>query len=110
MAKRAPPEPEGPDPIELHLCHRCLVRLPVDAGGVDLPRRVREALKAHGLGSRTQLIPASCLGHCPTGLVTVLVVPDATARGTHAKLIAPGADGEDLAQHLLQGLAKAGPP
>lgn len=110
MAKQAPPETEGPDPIELHLCHRCLMRLPVDAGGVDLPRRVREALRAHGLADRTQLIPASCLGHCPTGKVTVLVVPDATARGTHAKLIDPKADGEDLAEHLCQGLAKAGPP
>lgn len=105
---------EDPDPIELHLCHRCLMRLPVDAGGVDLPRRVREALKAHGLADKTQLIPASCLGHCPTGMVTVLVVPDSTARGTHAKLIDPKEDGEDLAKHLdaqlARGSKKAGRP
>jgi hypothetical protein len=109
MAKPAPPD----DPIELHLCHRCLMRLPVDAGGVDLPRRVRQALQAHGLADRTQLIPASCLGHCPTDKVTVLVVPDATARGTHAKLIDPREDGEDLARHLEEKLPrarKAGPP
>ncbi|CAM3921639.1 hypothetical protein G4177_01625 [Corallococcus sp. ZKHCc1 1396] len=110
MTKRAPPSVEHPDPTEVHLCYRCLVRLPVEAGGADLPRRVREALKTHGLANRTQLIPASCLGHCPTGLVTTLVVPDATAKGTHAKLIDPVADGEDLAQHLKQVLAKAGRP
>ncbi|WP_233595828.1 hypothetical protein [Corallococcus sp. CA031C] len=110
MTKRAPPMPEGPDPTEVHLCYRCLVRLPVEAGGADLPRRVREALKTHGLAGETQLIPASCLGHCPTGLVTTLVVPDATAKGTHAKLIDPLADGEDLAKHLLQVRAKVGRP
>ncbi|RYZ40769.1 MAG: hypothetical protein EOO71_14785 [Myxococcaceae bacterium] len=110
MTKRVPPSELDPDPTEVHLCYRCLTRLPVEAGGADLPRRVREALKTHGLARQTQLIPASCLGHCPTGLVTTLVVPDATAKGTHAKLIDPLADGEDLAKHLLQVRSKVGRP
>lgn len=111
MAPRQPqPEPTEPDPIELHMCHRCIVRLDASAGGVDLPRRVRETLKSRGLGERTLLIPSGCLGHCPTGRVTVLVIPDSTGRGSHAKLIEPERDGEDLAEHLERGPARAARP
>ncbi|WP_233577205.1 hypothetical protein [Citreicoccus inhibens] len=98
------------DTTELHLCHRCLVRLEASAGGVDLPRRVRETLQSRGLGERTRIVPAPCLGRCPTGQVTVLVIPDSTGRGSHSTLIDPERDGEDLVAHLEAKLRRAPRP
>lgn len=90
------------EPIDLEVCHRCLVRLPTSAGGTDLPRRIREALASRGLMGRTRVVPSSCLGYCPQGLVSVLVIPDPSGKGTHARLIDPEKDGEDLAEHVSQ--------
>jgi (2Fe-2S) ferredoxin len=94
---------------ELHVCHRCLVRLDASAGGVDLPRRLKATLAARGLAASTRVIPAGCLGHCPQGRVTVLVSPE-SGRGAHAQLIDPEKDGEDLAEHLSRGRSRAARP
>lgn len=90
----------GPAQVQLKLCYRCLVRLDTSLGGADLPRRVREALAAHGLGDRAKVSPTGCLAYCPRGLVSVMVRrPDALDE-THVKLIDPQRDGEDLVEHL----------
>lgn len=94
------------EPIDLEVCHRCLVRLPTSAGGTDLPRRIREALAARGLTGRTRVVPSSCLGYCPQGLVSVLVIPDPGGKGTHARFIDPERDGEDLAEHVSTGVTR----
>lgn len=86
--------------VQLKFCHRCLIRLPVSAGGVDLPRRLRETLARHGLSERTRLGPTGCLGYCPVGLVSVMVRPMAALDDTHVRLIDPERDGEDLVEHL----------
>jgi predicted metal-binding protein len=94
-------EPESDEEfIALEVCHRCLVRLPTQVGGADLPRRLREALAARGLSERARVLPSACMGYCPQGLVSVLVVPHSSGRGTHPKLIDPERDGEDLAEHV----------
>ncbi|GHG86708.1 hypothetical protein [Comamonas sp. JC664] len=90
---------EPPEPTELHVCHRCLVRLDASAGGVDLPRRVRESLAARGLTERTRVIASGCLGECPRSRVSVLVIPEG-GTGAHLQLIDPAKDGEDLAEHV----------
>jgi predicted metal-binding protein len=87
------------EPTELHVCHRCLVRLDASAGGVDLPRRLKHTLAERGLARSTLVIPAGCLGYCPQGRVSVLVSP-ASGKGAHVQLIDPGKDGEDLVEHL----------
>lgn len=104
------PAPKPPEPTELHVCHRCLVRLEASAGGVDLPRRLREALAGRGLAERTRVIASGCLGECPRGLVSVLVLPD-SGSGAHVQLIDPAKDGADLAEHVdrLTGV-QDGPP
>ncbi|WP_164017924.1 (2Fe-2S) ferredoxin domain-containing protein [Pyxidicoccus trucidator] len=105
-----PPEPgQEPEPTELHVCHRCLVRLDASAGGVDLPRRLKEALRARGLAGSTRVISADCLGYCPKGRVSVLVLPDG-GTGAHVQLIDPEKDGEDLAEHLARLPAPTAPP
>ncbi|WP_426756554.1 hypothetical protein [Myxococcus sp. Y35] len=91
--------PETPEPTELHVCHRCLVRLDASAGGVDLPRRVRAALAGRGLEQRTRVIASGCLGECPMDRVSVLVLPEG-GTGAHIQLIDPAKDGEDLAEHV----------
>lgn len=97
--------PAGPEPgreqgpTELHVCHRCLVRLDASAGGVDLPRRLRETLAARGLALATRIIPSGCLGVCPQGRVSVLVLPD-EGPDARVQLIDPERDGEDLAELL----------
>ncbi|ATB44926.1 hypothetical protein [Corallococcus macrosporus] len=88
-----------PEPTELLVCHRCLVRLEASAGGVDLPRRLREALAARGLTEHTLVVASGCLGECPRGRVSVLVLPGSGA-GAHLRLIDPAKDGEDLAEHV----------
>lgn len=80
------------------------MRLDASAGGVDLPRRLKETLAARGLASGTRVIPAGCLGYCPTGRVSVLVSPE-SGRGAHVQLIDPAKDGEDLVAHLTRGPA-----
>ena len=40
----------GPGDLELKVCYRCIVRLDTSLGGADLPRRLRQALAAHGEG------------------------------------------------------------
>jgi hypothetical protein len=97
------------EPTELHVCHRCLVRLDASAGGVDLPRRLRETLAARGLAQSTRVIPSGCLGVCPKGRVSVLVLPD-PGPGAHVQLIDPEKDGEDLAEHLARSPSPATPP
>jgi len=92
---------EPPQPTELHVCHRCLVRLDASAGGVDLPRRLREALAGRGLAERTRVMASGCLGECPVGLVSVRVLPEGGA-GEQLQLIDPARDGEDLAEQLRQ--------
>ncbi|XXF78635.1 hypothetical protein P2318_02440 [Myxococcaceae bacterium GXIMD 01537] len=87
-------------PIGLQVCHRCLIRLPTRAGGADLPRRIREALAARGQAERARVLPSACMGYCPQGLVSVLVVPRADGSGTHPRFIDPERDGEDLAAHV----------
>ncbi|MCP3136395.1 (2Fe-2S) ferredoxin domain-containing protein [Pyxidicoccus xibeiensis] len=104
-----PTEPTEPEPTELHVCHRCLVRLDASAGGVDLPRRLKEALCARGLTERTRVLPSGCLGHCPKGRVSVLVLPDG-GTAAHVQLIDPEKDGEDLAEHLARWPVPAAPP
>ncbi|HZI10565.1 MAG TPA: hypothetical protein VE153_09205 [Myxococcus sp.] len=104
----AEPSPER-EPTELHVCHRCLVRLDASAGGVDLPRRLRETLAARGLAQATRVIASGCLGVCPVGRVSVLVLPD-EGPGAHVQLIDPGKDGEDLAEHLARSPSPAPPP
>jgi hypothetical protein len=101
--------PQEPEPTELHVCHRCLVRLDASAGGVDLPRRLKEALSAHGLAGSTVVIPSGCLGYCPMGRVSVLVLPGSGA-GAHVQLIDPEKDGEDLVEHLARLPSPAAPP
>jgi predicted metal-binding protein len=86
--------------IQLKLCYRCLVRLDTGAGGTDLPRRIRETLSSHGLGSRTRVAPTGCLGYCPKGLVSVMVRREDALDDTHVRLIDPERDGEDLVEHL----------
>ncbi len=102
------PPPREQELTELHVCHRCLVRLDPSAGGVDLPRRLKEALSTQGLSERTRVIPAGCLGVCPKGRVSVLVAPD--GGGAHVQLIDPEKDGEDLAEHLARLPAPTAPP
>lgn len=97
MADSDTPEPE---PIELEVCHRCLIRLPASVGGTDLPRRIREALAARGLSEKTRVLPSACMGYCPEGRVSVLVVPHPSGRGTHPRFIDPERDGVDLAEHV----------
>lgn len=89
-----------PTPIELEVCHRCLVRLPTSAGGLDLPRRIREALASRGLSERTRVLASGCLGYCPRGLVSVAVsVPSGEACSF---FIDPERDGEDLAARVVE--------
>ncbi len=85
------------------------MRLDASAGGVDLPRRLREALAARGLVEGTRVISSGCLGYCPMGRVSVLVLPDG-GTGAHVQLIDPGKDGEDLAEHLARSPGPATPP
>ncbi|NVJ17417.1 (2Fe-2S) ferredoxin domain-containing protein [Myxococcus sp. AM010] len=101
---------EPPEPTELHVCHCCLMRLEVSAGGVDLPGRLQAALACRGLAERTRVMESGCLGECPEGLVSVMVLPD-SGSGAHVQLIDPAKDGADLAEHVaaLSG-AKDGPP
>lgn len=105
-----PPDPEQ-EPTELHVCHRCLIRLDASAGGVDLPRRLKETLAARGLAGSTRVLASGCLGHCPHGRVSVRVSPE-SGRGAHVQLVDPEKDGEDLAEHLAASLrpARAAPP
>lgn len=103
------PGQQEQEPTELHVCHRCLVRLDASAGGVDLPRRLKQALSVRGLAERTRVISSDCLGHCPMGRVSVLVLPDG-GTGAHVQLIDPEKDGEDLAEHLSRLPAPAAPP
>jgi predicted metal-binding protein len=103
------PAESEPGPTELHVCHRCLVRLDTSAGGADLPRRIRETLSAHGLAQATRLIPSGCLGVCPQGRVSVLILPD-EGPGAHVQLIDPEKDGEDLAEHLERSPSPAPRP
>ncbi|MFP2926072.1 hypothetical protein ACLESO_12800 [Pyxidicoccus sp. 3LG] len=105
-----PPETSEPsEPTELHVCHRCLVRLDASAGGVDLPRRLKETLSARALAGSTRVLPSGCLGYCPKGRVSVLVLPDG-GTGAHVQLIDPEKDGEDLAEHLARLPGPAAPP
>ncbi|NOJ90512.1 (2Fe-2S) ferredoxin domain-containing protein [Myxococcus xanthus] len=101
---------EPSEPTELHVCHCCLMRLDTSAGGVDLPNRLREALAGRGLAERTRMVESGCLGECPEGRVTVMVVPAGDAEA-HVQLIDPAKDGADLAEHVgrLPGV-KDGPP
>ncbi|QSQ20862.1 (2Fe-2S) ferredoxin domain-containing protein [Pyxidicoccus parkwayensis] len=92
---------EEQEPLELHVCHRCLVRLDASAGGVDLPRRLKDTLAERGLSGSTLVIPAGCFGYCPQGRVSVLVSPS-NGRGAHVQLIDPEKDGEDLVEHLAR--------
>ncbi|MCP3098317.1 (2Fe-2S) ferredoxin domain-containing protein [Myxococcus sp. K15C18031901] len=110
MRAPLPPEPEaGSEPTEVHVCHNCRVRLDPSLGGVDLPRRIREALHKRGLAITTRVLSSGCLGECPRGLVTVLVIPPG-GRGAHAELIDAAKDGEDLAELLGREAARAGRP
>ncbi len=104
-----PLEPGPQEPTELHVCHRCLVRLDASAGGVDLPRRLKAALAMRGLAGNTRVMSADCLGFCPKGRVSVLVLPDG-GTGAHVQLIDPEKDGEDLAEHLERLPAPAARP
>ncbi|WXH29160.1 hypothetical protein WA016_03108 [Myxococcus stipitatus] len=105
-----PPEAApGSQPTELHVCHNCLVKLDSSLGGVDLPRRIREALAARGLAPTSRVVSSGCLGECPRGKVTVLVIPPSGV-GCHARLIDPEKDGEDLAEHLERRAARAERP
>jgi hypothetical protein len=105
----AEPGPQEQEPTELHVCHRCLVRLDASAGGVDLPRRLKETLSVRGLSGSTVVIPSGCLGYCPKGRVSVLVLPG-SGTGAHVQLIDPEKDGEDLAEHLARLPPQAAPP
>ncbi|MDY7226032.1 hypothetical protein [Hyalangium rubrum] len=96
-------EPASGD-IQLKFCHRCLLRLRTEAGGIDLPRRIRETLAAHGLRERTRLGPTGCLGYCPVGLVSVMVRREEALDDTHVTLIDPERDGEDLVEHLRRAV------
>jgi len=90
----------APGQIELKVCYRCIIRLDTSLGGADLPRRLREALAAHGFAGRARVGPTGCLAYCPKGLVSVMIRrPDALDE-THVKLIDPERDGEDLVEHL----------
>lgn len=100
---------EEQEPTELHVCHRCLVRLDASAGGVDLPRRLKQALAARGLATATVVIPSGCLGYCPKARVSVLVLPG-SGTGAHVQLIDPEKDGEDLVEHLARLPSPAVPP
>ncbi|MCK8499169.1 MULTISPECIES: (2Fe-2S) ferredoxin domain-containing protein [Myxococcus] len=109
---RKPPPPEAPPgapATELHVCHNCMVRLDSSLGGVDLPRRIREAVAARGLGPTTRVFSSGCLGECPLGLVTVLVLPP-SGTGSSLQLIDAAKDGEDLAERLANPPPPAGPP
>ncbi|NVJ27240.1 MULTISPECIES: hypothetical protein [Myxococcus] len=109
---RKPPPIEaapGSQPTELHVCHNCTVRLDPRLGGVDLPRRIREAVAARGLGPSTRVFSSGCLGECPLDKVTVLVIPP-SGTGSEVKLIDAEKDGEDLAEHLARAAERAERP
>lgn len=107
MLRRLMAAPDSePAPIELEVCHRCLVRLPTSAGGLDLPRRIREALASRGLSERTRVLASGCLGYCPQGLVSVAV---SVPLGEVCFLfIDPERDGEDLAAQVVELESRAG--
>jgi hypothetical protein len=60
---------ESPPETQAQVCHRCLMRLETGAGGVDLPRRLRDTLVGQGCAVRVSL--TGCLGYCPVGRVSV---------------------------------------
>jgi predicted metal-binding protein len=86
--------------IQLKVCYRCLLRLETGAGGVDLPRRIRETLAAHGLGDRAKVMTTGCLAYCPVGLVSVMIRRLDALDDTHVRLIDPEQDGKELVEHL----------
>jgi hypothetical protein len=60
---------ESPPETQAQVCHRCLMRLETSAGGVELPRRIRDTLAGQGHPVRVSL--TGCLGYCPVGRVSV---------------------------------------
>jgi hypothetical protein len=60
---------ESTPETQAQVCHRCLMRLETSAGGVDLPRRIRDTLAGQGCAVRVSL--TGCLGYCPVGRVSV---------------------------------------
>lgn len=81
---------------QAQVCHRCLMRLETSAGGVDLPRRIRATLAAHGEPVCVEL--TGCLGWCPVGRVSVQLRRDGQV--SEVVLVDPARDGAELIAHL----------
>ncbi|WP_434386124.1 (2Fe-2S) ferredoxin domain-containing protein [Melittangium boletus] len=91
------PVSKGPEPW-LQVCHRCLMRLPPRAGGVDLPRRLRETLGPHSPTKSVAVSLTGCMGLCPEGRVSVRWLGGPTASEVGG--IDPMKDGVELVAHL----------
>jgi hypothetical protein len=87
---------ESTPETQAQVCHRCLMRLEPSAGGVDLPRRIRDTLAGRDCAVRVSL--TGCLGHCPEGLVSVQLRHDGEL--SDVVLLDPARDGAELLTHL----------
>ncbi|WNG43476.1 hypothetical protein F0U60_04715 [Archangium minus] len=89
---------EGSQETQAQVCHRCLLRLETSAGGVDLPRRIRDTLAAQGCAESVRVSLTGCLGYCPVGLVSVQLRRN--GEFLDVVLIDPARDGAELLTHL----------
>ncbi|PTL84379.1 hypothetical protein [Vitiosangium sp. GDMCC 1.1324] len=89
---------ENPRETRAQVCHRCLMRLDTSAGGVELPRRIRDTLAGQGCAGHVRVSLTGCLGWCPVGRVSVLLVTEGEV--SEVVLIDPARDGAELLAHL----------
>ena len=89
---------ESSQDTQAQVCHRCLMRLETSAGGVDLPRRIRDTLAGQGCAGPVRVSLTGCLGYCPVGLVSVQLRRNGEV--SDVVLLDPARDGAELLAHL----------